>query len=48
MMTEIRVEGVESYSMENKMLKKSQKISDSIFWNEEKMDDIQNNLYDYI
>lgn len=47
-MAEIRIEGVESFSMENKMLKKSSKIADSIFWNEEKVDEIQHNLYDYI
>ena len=48
MMNEIKIENIDSYAMENKMLKKTSKISDSIFWNEDKMDDIQNNLYEYI
>ncbi|CAD8089961.1 unnamed protein product [Paramecium primaurelia] len=48
MMNEIKIDGIESYNMENKMLKKTAKITDSIFWNEDKVDDIQNNLYEYI
>ncbi|CAD8098398.1 unnamed protein product [Paramecium primaurelia] len=48
MMNEIKIDGIESYQMENKMLKKTAKITDSIFWNEDKVDDIQNNLYEYI
>ncbi|KAM3135532.1 hypothetical protein pb186bvf_012388 [Paramecium bursaria] len=48
MMQEIKLDGLDSYGMEVRMLKKTQKISDSIFWNEDKIDDIQNNLYDYI
>lgn len=39
-MNDIKIEGVESYSMETKMLKKTSKIVDSIFWNEDKMDEI--------
>jgi hypothetical protein len=40
MMSEIKIENIESYSMENKMLKKTSKITDSIFWNEDNIDDI--------
>jgi hypothetical protein len=45
---EIKLEGINLEGMFRRIRKRQGKISESIFWEEEKLEDISNNLYDYI
>lgn len=47
-MNDIHFEGIDVFQLEGRMIKRTNKIAESIFWNENKPDEIDGNLYEYI